>query len=325
MGRKPRVHYAGALYHAIVRGNNRESIFRSQIDYSRFEGLIEEGIQRFSHQIHAYCWMTNHAHMVVKVEERSLSEILHNLCFRYASWFNNRYSRTGHLFERRFRAGLIQTEESIRRVVRYIHLNPVRAGMVSEPLDYRWSSHAPHLERKECRWLSRSLVKEVFGKSRIDLEAYISIAPDEESDSEFPQDFADLLDNRMSANQEEIGARPDVTALPPVPTWRLARPIEVMQVVAKEKGLEVTDLIGGCRRKEVRQARAIASYLGSRCDDVSIAEMARELNRDPTTVSRGARGLARRLDQDEPLRVEVEEITTRLAEILKQQHTDSSS
>jgi len=141
MARKPRVHLPGALYHVILRGNGNQAIFFDEKDRNRFYSLIQEGIERFGHRIHAFCLMSNHVHIAIQVAEVSLSRILQNLSFRYTRWINWRLGRSGHLFQGRYKAVLVDGDIYLKEMTRYIHLNPVRARMVKEPKDYLWSGH----------------------------------------------------------------------------------------------------------------------------------------------------------------------------------------
>ena len=98
MPRKPRIHYPGALYHVIIRGNDRQDIFFDDTDRYRFYLLVQEGIERFGHRVLAFCLLTNHVHMAIQVGDVPLSRIMQNLSFRYTRWVNWRQKRCGHLF-----------------------------------------------------------------------------------------------------------------------------------------------------------------------------------------------------------------------------------
>ena len=96
MARKPRLHVPGALYHVMLRGNGGQSIFFADDDWEHFEALVAEGVGRFGHQIHGYCWMSNHIHLAVQVVEVPLSRIMQNLAFRYTRWVNKGYREEFH-------------------------------------------------------------------------------------------------------------------------------------------------------------------------------------------------------------------------------------
>ena len=159
MARKPRIHYPGALYHVILRGNAHQDIFFDDEDRYRFYLLLQEGMERYGHRIHAFCLMTNHAHMALQSGEVPLSRLMQNLSFRYTRWINWRFKRSGHLFQGRYRGILIERDSYLVPLSRYIHLNPVRAGIVAKPEEYTWSSYPGYLNEKkghewvECSWV----------------------------------------------------------------------------------------------------------------------------------------------------------------------------
>ena len=167
MACKPRVHYPGALYHAILRGNSGQTIFFDDNDRTRFYLLIQEGVERFGHRIHAFCLMTNHVHLAIQIADISLSRILQNLSFRYTRWVNWRQGKTGHLFQGRYKAVLIDADTYLQELTRYIHLNPVRAGMVRETEKYLWSSYRAYLGLETIPWLTTDWVLSQFSEKTI--------------------------------------------------------------------------------------------------------------------------------------------------------------
>jgi REP element-mobilizing transposase RayT len=141
MARPLRIEFAGALYHVTSRGNERRPIFRSDRDRRMFLTLLEQAARRFRWSITAYILMTNHFHLVIQTPDPNLSRGMQWLNGTYAAWFNHRHQRTGHLFQGRFRAFLVEKEAYFAELLRYVVLNPVRAKMVERPEDYRWSSY----------------------------------------------------------------------------------------------------------------------------------------------------------------------------------------
>ena len=148
MARKARIHYPGALYHVILRGNARQDIFIDDGDRYRFYLLMQEGIARYRHSIHAFCLMTNHLHLLIQVADIPLSRIMQNLSFRYTRWSNGRQWQSGHLFQGRYKAVLVNGDEYLLELVRYLHLNPVRAGLVKIRLSFPGAVIAPIAARK---------------------------------------------------------------------------------------------------------------------------------------------------------------------------------
>lgn len=166
MARQPRIHLPGGLYHVTMRGNNKQIIFFAQEDRAYFLELLGEGINRFGHRIHAFCLMTNHVHLAIQVADVELSKIIQNVAFRYARFINQRYQRVGHLFQGRYHATMVGADRYFLELVRYIHLNPVRANLVSHPIAYEWSSHVFYLGQAHLPWLTTNMALREFGTRR---------------------------------------------------------------------------------------------------------------------------------------------------------------
>jgi len=111
MARKPRIHLPGGFYHVMLRGNAGQDIFLTDEDRYHFYLLMQEGVERFAHRIHAFCCMSNHIHLVIQVADISLSRIMQNLSFRHTQWMNKKQRRTGHLFQGRYKAILVDADE----------------------------------------------------------------------------------------------------------------------------------------------------------------------------------------------------------------------
>ena len=142
MPRKPRFFVPGLPVHAIQRGNNRQAVFFCDEDCREYLGWLKLGVEKYACQVHAYVLMTNHVHLLLTPERRdSLSGLFQYVGRHYVSYVNRTYSRTGTLWEGRYKASLIQDDGYLLTCSRYIELNPVRAGMVSLPEQYPWSSY----------------------------------------------------------------------------------------------------------------------------------------------------------------------------------------
>jgi len=145
MSRKPRIFVAGMTQHVIQRGNNRTDLFRAPLDYAVFLCAMREASRRFGLSVHAYALMTNHVHlMVTPATCTSLPHTMQAIGRRYVPYFNERYGRTGGLFDGRYRSLAIDDESYWFTCMRYIELNPVRARLVNKPEVYEWSSYRYH-------------------------------------------------------------------------------------------------------------------------------------------------------------------------------------
>ena len=162
MPRKPRLHLPGGIYHVILRGNNRRRIFSSPADRVHLNQLVGRATARLHAKVHAFCWMTNHLHLAIQVGEQPLGRLMQWIGSRYAYYYNRQQRQTGHVFERRYQAILVDAEAYLLELVRYINRNPVKAGMVKEPAAYPWSSHRYYLGRGALDWLETDWVLSLF-------------------------------------------------------------------------------------------------------------------------------------------------------------------
>ncbi|MBL8197414.1 MAG: transposase [Chromatiales bacterium] len=162
MARRPRQHLPGGFYHVTLRGNHRQQIFNRDADRDALEEIIAEAASQTEVGIHAYCWMSNHLHMVTRVAEVPLGRLMQRMAARYARHFQRTLNTTGHLFERRYHAGLVTTDKQLLAAVRYAHLNPVRAGLVEDPARYPWSSHRWYQRSGGPPWLRTEFVLSLF-------------------------------------------------------------------------------------------------------------------------------------------------------------------
>jgi REP element-mobilizing transposase RayT len=140
MARPLRLHFAGGIYHVTARGNDRRPIFEDDDDCSRFLTILASIVTRYHVLCHAYCLMDNHYHLLLETPEANLSVAMRQLNGVYTQRFNRRHRRCGHLLQGRFGAQLVDRDAYLWEVCRYIVLNPVRAGLVAHPRQWRWSS-----------------------------------------------------------------------------------------------------------------------------------------------------------------------------------------
>jgi len=140
LARAWREEYKGGVYHVIARGNNKEYIFKEGIDKGYFIKLLKDHCSTMGYQIFGYVLMDNHYHIVIQPMDKKLQEIMHQINNKYSKYFNYKYKRVGHVFQGRYKSVLVQDERYMLKLIRYIHQNPVRAGMTSKVENYKWSS-----------------------------------------------------------------------------------------------------------------------------------------------------------------------------------------
>ena len=163
MGRPLRIEYPGAFYHVTSRGNEKKDIFKNEADREKFLYYLESAAERYGALFHAYCLMTNHYHLMVETPLGNLSRIMKHINNSYTNYFNIKRKRAGHLLQGRYKSILVEADTYAAELSRYIHLNPVKAKMVSSPEEYPWSSYRSYAEGNGPSWLSTVFVLGYFG------------------------------------------------------------------------------------------------------------------------------------------------------------------
>lgn len=149
MAKSPLIHFPGALFHITARGNDRRNIFiEDPRDFQRYIQNLEKCKKKFPFKLYAFVFMPNHLHLLVEVGDYSINKIMQVLQTAYTMYFNKKYNHVGHLFQGRYKSYLVDRESYLLELIRYIILNPVRAGIVADQSDYPWSSHRAFLDSK---------------------------------------------------------------------------------------------------------------------------------------------------------------------------------
>ena len=297
MARQPRLHLPGGLYHVMLRGNGGQSIFCDDEDRLQLEALVAEGVSRFGHRIHAYCWMGNHIHLALQVGTVPLSRVMQNLGFRYTRYFNRRYARVGHLFQGRFKAILVDAESYLLELVRYIHLNPLRAGLVGAVADYSWSGHQAYLGQAGRAWLYTDWVLSQFGPDLALARWRYGEFVAQGQGGGYRSDFhAGTAQGRLLGDEDFVARSLAEAGEPAV--RQVVTASDVCRAVCAASGVSEVQLSSLSRARHLARLRGVAAYLIVEHRWGSLAELARIVNRDLGTLSRAAQAV--RQGQAEP-------------------------
>ena len=288
MARKPRIHYPGAVYHVVVRGNARQEIFFSATDRFHFLRLLQDGLERYDHRVHAFCLMPNHIHLAVQVGQIPLSRIMQNLCFRYTQRVNRRQDRVGHLFQGRYKAVLVDGDSYLLELVRYLHLNPVRAGMVGSPEEYPWSSHLAYLGEKKLPWLSSDWVLSQFSsrrsRARKEYREFVHSGTAEGHREEFHR--GKRGERRVLGDDafiEEVLSREERRA------ERAPEMGEIIEKVCGHYGVKESELSAAGRGRRASEVRGVIAWLVLESGKLTLKDLSKRVNRDISTLSSAAR------------------------------------
>jgi len=284
MPRPRRIHVPGGLYHAVLRGNHREAIFGGSGDYLCFEDIVSHAVERYGASLFAYCWMTNHVHLAVRITEAPLGPLMGIVASRYARAKQRAVATTGHLFERRYRARLVDADRYLLALVRYIHLNPVRARMVVDPGDYPWSSHRTYLGAADCpKWLQIEPVLSRLGSS-IDAarSAYRRLVSETPTTAERNE-----LSTTVRLGRANRATRDELTSTSGAGC--VAGSSRSLGVIAAEVAhshcVTMEDLRSKQRRHDLVRARGEVARRALLEGAANLSEVARYLNRAPSTIS----------------------------------------
>jgi len=149
MARPLRIEYKGAFYHVTARGNERRDIFQTKRDYEQFKYYIMGAQDKYDFLLHGYVLMTNHYHFIIETSKANLNKIMHYINGSYTTYFNRNQGRDGHLFQGRYKAILVDVDRYLLELSRYLHLNPVRGGLVKRPEEYGYSSYRSYITREK--------------------------------------------------------------------------------------------------------------------------------------------------------------------------------
>lgn len=306
MARKARIHIPGGVYHVMLRGNGGQHIFFAVEDYSRLFLLLQEGTERFGYRVHGFCCMTNHLHLILQASDIPLSQGLQNLSFRYTQWINRRHDRQGHLFQGRYKALLVDGDSYLLELVRYVHLNPVRCGMVNDPVDYPWSSHHVYLGQENLPWLTTEWVLGQLAEDRSEAQRrYAAFVFDGLSEG-YRKDFHQgTSDNRVLGDDHFLEQISRVVIDTPSPRPTLDA---IVEAVCQNYGLDKTDLENLSQKRRLAEARAMVAWLAKAYGSATLTEVGRYFHRDVGTMSSALRRLVQRAEGVPELKEKMEKL-----------------
>ena len=279
--------FEGAFYHVIVRGNRRQKIFRDDQDRSYYLGRVEHYRQRYKFKIYAYVLMSNHVHLLIETGKTPLSKIVQGIQLTYTQYYNRRYHTVGHLFQGRYKAIVCDRDAYLLELVRYIHLNPVRLKKPQDLATFRWSSHSAYLGRNGPVAVDTALVMNQLDNSASQARRSYRKFIDDGRDLGHDDRYYQTVDQRFLGDErfvEEVAQRAPQGEIRP--GGRKLRFEKLLPVVAQVHGCRTTDLTAAGRRRAWAKPRAQLAYLARDWCAMKTIEIARQLHRDASMVSR---------------------------------------
>lgn len=319
MARPLRIEYEGAVYHVTVRGNERRKIFFSRRDYEKFKEYLVEAKEKYRFHVHAYVLMTNHYHLIIETPEKNLSKIMHYLNSSYTTYTNIKRKRSGHLFQGRYKAIVVDKDSYLLELSRYMHLNPVRAGMVEKPEDYPHSSYSAYISGNKENIVTCDTIQGMFGKSekqaRKKYQTFVELALGEETESPLKQIYGGIILGSenfirtvLSQIEDEHLEKAEVSHRKSLQSTIGVE--EIIEVIRQKYGIG-PDEFTKHSRNEARNAFIYLLKKYTSASNVEIGELFGKLTY--SAVAKISQSFAKRMEEDKELRKKVKRIITKIS------------
>jgi putative transposase len=319
MARRPRVYFPGALYHVISRGNQKQTIFRDERDFRTFLSYLSEYQARYSFHLYAFALMRNHCHFLLEVKEIPLSKVMQVLQFRYTRYFNKRYRKVGHLFQGRYKAILCDKEVYLLELIRYIHLNPVRAGMVEDPEEYPWTGHRDYLGKGEENLIDSDLVLSQFSRKRSLARKQYRRFVSDGMDTGHEQKYYQVKDQRYLGEDEFVEKVEGLNKSHEPSYWEVSVE-KIVEEVIRGTSIPRDRLYSLTRGRQGAYGRNLVAYLARKVAGFRVKEIAQHFKREPMTISLGVKKVERLLQEDRDFFKKVEIMEMNLSEKSKKKY-----
>jgi REP element-mobilizing transposase RayT len=320
MPRQARLDVPGALHHIMVRGIDKSNIFRDDEDKSRFLERLGQTVSEGKCTIYAWVLMDNHVHILFKSGKDGISAVMRKLLTWYAQYFNRKHRRTGHLFENRYKSILCDEDNYLLALIRYIHLNPIRAKIVTtiEQLNrYSWSGHRTLIGKAKHPWMDVDHALSEFGTTRRKaVNEYLRFMQEGLSQGRLPEltggglirskgGWSQVLSARRSGRKEEfderiLGNGDFVNAILKEAEEKTTRQLKlrrsgktidkIIEEECKKERISVSELKGGGRRRKVSTLRATIAKRGLDELGLSMAEIARHVGVTTSSIAKMIEG-----------------------------------
>jgi len=309
MARQLRIEYEGAFYHITSRGNLKSRIFWDNKDRKQFKNILKRTKDRYGYYLHAYVFMDNHYHLLIETPHANIKQIMQNINTSYTVYVNIKHKRRGHLFQGRYKSFIVDKESYLLELGRYIHLNPVRAGMVQKADDYRWSSYKEYINRR-----GRNTITEtedtlfLFSKNRAEAvkryREFIMAGVKEESP--LSEATGSVLGDESFTEKALafLKVYPDKREVPDIKRIEVKHSInDVVRIVAKYHDVKEEDLFG--RKRATARQRKMTIYLCKILSGGKNADIAEAFGISTQAVTNVLTEIERRREKENIIAVEI--------------------
>ncbi len=309
----------------MARGNNKQVIFKDEQDYRIYVNRLKKYHERYKFILYAYVLMSNHIHLLIETGMTPLSKIMQGIQQSYTAYFHKKYNSVGHLFQGRYIAILCQKDAYILELVRYIHLNPVRAFLVKWPNDYLWSSHQVYIGSMYQSFIQKDFVFKMFTEDKFEGKKLYCQFILEGIDKGYRNIFGNVVNqtylgskkfiekvNERSKKQDQKERKKrenNIKDSLEIVFLRNKDLTEIMEAVAKITGVTSTSILGKNKEQLISRARSLFAFIAVRQAGWSNKSVAEFLNRGVSGISNMIRTVDERIEKDNVLRNQMDEIT----------------
>ncbi|MCH7590354.1 transposase [PVC group bacterium] len=313
MSRPYRLQGKNILYHIISRGNDRRKIFLNTKDYQKYLEYLQKAQDKYQCFFYAYVLMSNHVHLLIETSLPNISKVMHYINGSYTTYLNIKRRKSGHLFQGRYKSIVVDRDEYLKELTRYIHLNPVRAKIVKRPEQYLWSSYQAYVSRSHKSFIAKDRLRQYFNLSPSNYRMFVEQYNGEGEDysakiyagfilggNQFIKETLNLIGDQI--NRKNISYKDDLEE-----QWSMD---DILGLIAERHKVDIQDLCDGKRKR--LWARGLAVYALQRYTGYGNQEIGARFRMSESGVSKMVKSVEERIKKDRGIRGEVSWLNSKL-------------
>ena len=309
MARPYRLQLEDCLYHIISRGDDRKKVFISSYDYEKFLEYLQLAKDKYKFYLYAYCLMPNHYHLLIETTQPNLSRIMQYINASYTIYYNTKRRRCGHVFQGRYKSIVVEGDSYFLELSRYIHLNPVRAKMITDPSGYKWSSYRGYIKKKSDEHIDKEYARRYFDMSVKQYQNFVLEGINNQKNpfkdiyvgfilgkTKFIKDklkrLKGQIEGREVSYKKRISGSSDIDS--------------IVRAAAQKYGQKVDDIYKAKRKPLL--SKKIALYLSKRLTGLTNREIGEFFGIGHSAVSKAAMDILKLAEKDKVIKKEIEEL-----------------
>ena len=321
MARPLRIEYEGALYHVTARGNERKKIYFSKTDYEKFLYYVAQAKKKFGIKIYSYVLMSNHYHLVIETPEANLCKTMQYINGSYTTYLNIKRRRSGHLFQGRYKAIIVDRDNYLLELSRYVHMNPVRAKIVEKPEEYVYSSYRTYITRKRDSIVSVQQVLEMIsgekGYAKQKYKKFVEAAIGRDPDDTHKEVYGGIILGNTSFIKETLGRiKEEILQKEEISHSRILRTgfdiEEIVNFISDFNNVKREEIIKN-RNKELRKLAIYLIKINTGATNKQIGRFFQGVQ--PSAISKTYERIKRELDKNRKLRKKVKQHQSKLSHV----------